>query len=361
MPGIDAHEQEQVNVSGEKRYEEVYGDTFAMYSRKEMEEFIEPFIVRFKRNGLDASRIFNGKKCFDAGCGNGRGTLFMLMNGAEHVTSYDFCEKNIESTRKFVKDFGFDQVDTKQGTLEKIPYPDETFDFVWCNGVIMHTDHPNQCLAEITRVLKTGGQAWLYIYGSGGVYWRIIYHLRDMLRNIPIQKTISTLKAMRYPTRYIAEFIDDWYATNLRSYTHRDLSRRLVELGFEEPNLLNYGMDYDTSHRRNTFLSERERLLMGEGDLRYLLLKTSCEQKDKCQLEEGEYGSIYNWSDEITAHLDPIFHGLSAKVSNTDLGKIMAAAYIQRELRIELTESKEFDFDKVIKILGNITAYINEL
>ena len=50
--------QNEVNVSGEKRYEEVYGDTFAMYSMEEMKEFIEPFQVRFERNNLDAKKIF---------------------------------------------------------------------------------------------------------------------------------------------------------------------------------------------------------------------------------------------------------------------------------------------------------------
>ena len=216
-----------VNVSGEKRYEEVYGDTFAMYSKEEMKEFIEPFQIRFDRNGLDAKKIFEGKKCFDAGCGNGRGTLFMLMNGAKHVDSYDFSEKNIESTNKFVKDFGFSEFKTHQGSLEEIPFEDESFDFVWCNGVIMHTDRPNNCLSEISRILKAGGNSWIYIYGSGGAYWYIIYQLRELVKDIQIQEAIAHLRLYRYSTRYVAEFIDDWYATNLRSYTKDDLSKKV--------------------------------------------------------------------------------------------------------------------------------------
>ena len=95
------------NVAGERRYDEVYGDTFALYSRSDMLEFIEPFKIRFERNGIDARQAFAGKRCLDAACGNGRGALFMLMNGAASVTACDFSPKNVESTQAFLKQFGF--------------------------------------------------------------------------------------------------------------------------------------------------------------------------------------------------------------------------------------------------------------
>lgn len=339
------------NLSGEKRYEHVFGDTFAMYSRKEMEEFIEPFKVRFERNGLDPQKIFAGKKCFDAGCGNGRGTIFMLMNGAEDVTSYDFSQTNVESTEKFVRDFGFTNFETLQGTLEEVPFEDEAFDFIWCNGVIMHTERPNKCLEEIARILKVNGQAWLYIYGAGGVYWRIIFHLRDWLKDINIEECIAVLKTFRYQTRYVAEFIDDWFATYLRSYTHNDLSRRLMELGFERPMLLKYGMDYDTSHRKNLLVSSKEKALMGEGDLRYLLTKKSNVRENNQLIPEDEYGSEYQWPEIITSNIDPLFKTLFGSVGLRGWMKIAIAGHIQRELRLLLNKEKFFELEEIMQII----------
>ena len=95
------------NYSGEKRHDQVYGETFASYSNNEMTEFIEFFEARFESNGLSAKNTFKGKKCFDAGCGNGRGSLFMLKNGARQVTSCDISKQNVESTKKFANEFGF--------------------------------------------------------------------------------------------------------------------------------------------------------------------------------------------------------------------------------------------------------------
>ncbi len=348
------------NVAGEKRYEQVFGDTFARYSEREMVEFIEPFKIRFECNKLDARKLFAGKKCFDAGCGNGRGTLFMLMHGAAHVTGYDFSHTNVSSTRRFAEAFGYGNVDCRQGSLEDILFPDEAFDVVWCNGVIMHTEKPNGCLREISRILKVGGNAWLYIYGSGGVYWRTIYHLRDLLRGIYIPECIAALDLMRYENRYIAEFIDDWYATYLRSYTDADLSARLVELGFEAPQLLKYGMDYDTSHRINVFGGDESRL-MGEGDLRYLLTKAGrTEDKAGRLIPEGEYGSSYSWPAQIADAIDPLFERAKKEIEK-DWMRVAFAAHIQRELRLIITRPQPFALSEFTGLIENHLGNVRQI
>lgn len=348
------------NASGEERYEQVFGDTFGLYTKKDMVEFIEPFKVRFERNNLDAKKIFSGKKCFDAGCGNGRGTLFMLMNGAEYVTSFDFSRKNTESTKRFVHEFGYKNCKVMEGTLEEIPFADETFDFVWCNGVIMHTKSPNKCLEEISRILKVNGQSWLYIYGSGGVYWRIIYHLREMLKGINVQECIATLKLFRYQTRYVAEFIDDWFASYLRTYTNEDLSKRLGELGFESPQVLKYGMDYDTSHRINTWASSKEKDLMGEGDLRYLLTKRTNERERNYLIPEGEYGSDYELKPIIMKEIDPLFETMKKK-DYEDWKKIAIAAHIQRELRISLDRTEKLSIDEITDVISELIVQVENI
>jgi ubiquinone/menaquinone biosynthesis C-methylase UbiE len=344
------------NVTGEQRYEQVYGDTFALYTRSEMLEFIEPFQVRFAKNGLNPRQLFEGKRCFDAACGNGRGALFMLMNGAAHVTACDFSSKNVESTRSFLKQFGFKNAEVFESSLESIPCPDETFDFVWCNGVIMHTQHPNRCLQQIARILKVGGKSWIYVYGSGGVYWRTIYSFRSTLRNVPVPDCISALQLMRYETRYVAEFIDDWFATHLRSYTHKDFSMALEALGFAPADPLPFGMAYDTSHRRNSF-GPLEKELMGEGDLRYLLDKTNdTPPQHQRILNDGEYGSDYTWPGIIKQAVDPALARF-AGVATRPYQRIAAAAHLQRELRLQMTRPERFDLDAYLHTLDRVAGY----
>jgi len=70
------------NMDGESRYDVVFGETFALYSKEEYLEFMAPFQVRFERNGL-STEIFKGKSCLDAGCGNGLGLLLGTVRGLD--------------------------------------------------------------------------------------------------------------------------------------------------------------------------------------------------------------------------------------------------------------------------------------
>jgi 2-polyprenyl-3-methyl-5-hydroxy-6-metoxy-1,4-benzoquinol methylase len=345
----------------EGQYDKVYGDTFAMYSTKDMLDFIEPFKTRFSRNGLDPEAVFTGKLCFDAGCGNGRGSLFMLMNGATQVMAYDISRNNVASTQRFAKEFGFANIDVRQGSLEHIPFATGSFDVVWCNGVIMHTERPNACLEELARILKVPGRMWLYVYGAGGVYWRIIRQIRSMLKQIAVGECIAALQLFRYETRYVAEFIDDWYTTYLRAYTNQEMTRRLEELGFDRPELLRYGTDYDTSHRINTFLSDQEKALMGEGDLRYLLERATDRIGRNSPLGEGEYGSHYHYDPLITEAVDPLFGEMVNLASGKDWMKVASAAYIQRELRILLSRNQPLTMLAIRELFDQVINWVRSV
>jgi len=327
----------------ETKYEQIYGDTFADYSRKDMDEFIEPLAVRFSRNGLAPRELFEGKRCLDAGCGNGRGILFMAAHGAAEVQALDFSQANVETSRKFAAEYGFANVTVRQGTIEALPFETGSFDFVWCNGVLMHTAHPNQCVSELARVLTPGGKSWIYVYGAGGIYWRTIQHLRALMKGIAIGECQAMLKLMRYEPRYVAEFIDDWYAVHLRTYTAADLEARLAAVGFERPERLKYGVSYDTSHRRFSTASTVEQEMMGEGDLRYLLTRSiGAPRLGDALLDEGEYGSTYHWPASIEA-VESAFAAFRQAVEGSPWTRVAAGAHLQRELRLLHSEAGEFD------------------
>ena len=339
----------------EKIYEIVFGKTLGDYKLSDLEDFIEPFETRFERNGIVADEFFAGKSCLDAGCGNGRGSFFMLRHGAARVESVDLSENNVSSTRKFAEQLGYaDRINVTQSSLEEIPFADGKFDFVWCNGVIMHTKNPNACLSEFSRVLKPGGAGWLYVYGSGGLYWKIMQRFRDLLSDVNLLHAIQYLKTFRYSPRYIGEFIDDWYAAHLRTYTHFDLATRLTEIGFEQPKRLVFGMDYDTSQRRELAEDDLQRELTGEGDLRYLLSKTDREPKNEAPLKEGVYGSEYKWPESVESLVGKGFE-LIPKLDETEPWKRVAiCAKIQRELRILMDTKAQLCPDEFLDIFDQI-------
>ncbi|HWI20048.1 MAG TPA: methyltransferase domain-containing protein [Vicinamibacterales bacterium] len=55
---------------------------------------------------------------------------------------------------------------------EGLPFPDNTFDVVYSNGVIHHTPNTHQVVREIRRVLKPGGKAIVMVYAEHSLhYW----------------------------------------------------------------------------------------------------------------------------------------------------------------------------------------------
>ncbi len=54
------------------------------------------------------------------------------------------------------------RISLKLGTVAKIPFSDQTFDFIISTGSIHHWKNPVQAFNEIFRVLKRSGKAWIY-------------------------------------------------------------------------------------------------------------------------------------------------------------------------------------------------------
>ena len=275
----------------------VYGDTFALYDDASFDEFLQPFSLRFERNGI-SQEVFAGKRCLDAGCGGGRGSIFMAESGAREVIGLDLSPRNVESSRKRAEQRGLGNCRFKQASLMEIPFKDENFDLVWCNGVLHHTADPDAGLREITRVLKLDGYLWMYLYGSGGIYWYLVEWIRDQLRGVEVSECVAFLRLMDMPIRRIAEWIDDWFVPYLRRYTSSDVTQRLSELGYADPSPLLHGTVYDTSERR-VGATALEAAFMGEGDLRYFARKTRRPAGNDLALPDSSDGRGSSYEDGV--------------------------------------------------------------
>ena len=98
--------------------------------------------------------IAPGAAVLDVGCGTG--ILFPLlleaMNGAGRVVGLDIAGEMLR--RAQAKGYPVEYV---QGDAENLPLRDEAFDWVICNAVFPHFPDKPRALAELRRVLRTGG------------------------------------------------------------------------------------------------------------------------------------------------------------------------------------------------------------
>jgi ubiquinone/menaquinone biosynthesis C-methylase UbiE len=334
----------------------VYGNTFALYDVQAFLSFLAPLEKRLEANGI-SQEVFKGKRCLDAGCGGGRATVLMARAGAREVVSYDLSERNVATTTRNAANFGLTNVRVQCGSLMELPFANQEFDVVWCNGVLHHTTDPGRSLREVTRVLKVGGFFWLYLYGSGGIYWYLVDFIRNWLADVTSDEAIAFLSALGTPTGNIAEFIDDWFVPMLKRYTHEDVSRALATLGFAAPGLLTGGVAYDTSVRRQ---KPGERGWMGEGDLRYWCQKTAESHDSNAALlpDVDGKGSAYEEATEVLACKVPLeelagaVRDLESKYPRLKNSiRVALAARLQTLLRNQFTASNCFDGKDLVEWL----------
>ena len=99
-------------------------------------------------------------KTLDLGCGIGFWSSMFAKNcQVTDLTSGDLSANSLEICKLRVPSTNAVKVNA-----EKIDFPDETYDFVNCQGVIHHTPDTQSCANEIYRVLKTGGRASVSVY-----------------------------------------------------------------------------------------------------------------------------------------------------------------------------------------------------
>ena len=107
--------------------------------------------VRMREPALKLLDIKRGDTVLDCGCGLGYFLLKLRDTGAT-LHGIDVSPESAEFVRKHITPH------VKVGSVESIPYPDNTFDKALFCEVIEHVEDDASVLREIRRVLKPGGR-----------------------------------------------------------------------------------------------------------------------------------------------------------------------------------------------------------
>lgn len=170
-------------------YGELWGANHDIDEHSDGKDHLEEFR---SRTGLSDLR---GLKVLDAGCGIGRTAIAMARLGAS-CTALDMSEDNIGFVRSNSEKQGL-SVTAIKGDVLKLPFEDESFDFVWCNGVIHHTVDPVRAFKEVARIVKRGGHLFVGVYSKGlnsGLKFKIMRFVGSVL---PL-KVCKELISLRY-------------------------------------------------------------------------------------------------------------------------------------------------------------------
>ncbi len=107
---------------------------------------------------------YQGKTILEVGCGVGI-DLVRFAKGGARVTGVDLSPVALELARQNFAHNGLD-ADLCLMNGEALDFEDDSFDVVYAHGVLQYTANPGKMVAEIYRVLKTGGEAILMVYNK---------------------------------------------------------------------------------------------------------------------------------------------------------------------------------------------------
>lgn len=125
--------------------------------------------------------IIKNNKCLDIGCGTGLFTRHLPPGSI----GLDINPRNLEKARKYAPHIHF-----IKGDIEKIDFPNDTFETIICTEVFEHLPDPTKAITEIKKVIKPNG----ILIGSvptNGFIWKLRFLSRTCGTKEPYHKHYS--------------------------------------------------------------------------------------------------------------------------------------------------------------------------
>jgi ubiquinone/menaquinone biosynthesis C-methylase UbiE len=143
------------------------------------------------------STDLRGKEVLEIGTGQGADAQKIIEKGG-HYTGVDLTEESIRRLTTRFSLFGLPYRVLHRMNAEELTLPDESFDVVYSNGVLLTSPRIEKIVAQIHRVLKKDGKAVIMLYHKDSLNYhvsiRILRRLGIFLLYIPgFDRLVSAL------------------------------------------------------------------------------------------------------------------------------------------------------------------------
>lgn len=132
---------------------------------------------------VNDSMLNSSSVILDAGCGSGRWTHF-IADRAGYVEAIDPSDAVYAACKLLGKK---NNVRITQTSIDRLPFHDQTFDFILCLGVLHHIPDTQKALNDLVKKLKPGGNILLYFYynlENRGAFYKFLFSIVNLKRRI---------------------------------------------------------------------------------------------------------------------------------------------------------------------------------
>jgi SAM-dependent methyltransferase len=179
-------------------YSSAFGYQWSVFSKTQFDSQTHSSITKNRAKEAFGEAVWNkmnSSKILEVGCGAGRFTEILLNAGAE-VYSTDLSLAVEVNQQNFPASTHHRVV---QADVAHLPFKPETFDIVFCLGVIQHTPNPEKTIEYLVDQIAPGG--WLIIdhYGKSlSWYLRTAPLARTIMKRLPHEKALSLSRWMYF-------------------------------------------------------------------------------------------------------------------------------------------------------------------
>jgi ubiquinone/menaquinone biosynthesis C-methylase UbiE len=171
-----------------------------------------------------------GKDVLDVGFGSGFSVQLFAEAGA-HVTGIDLTPWAVATTQARLDAFGL-EADVREGDAEQLPFPDESFDFVFSWGVIHHSTDMDSALSELVRVCRPGGRVVIMVYNRRSLFY-VSY--KGFQRFLPLARKLGL--------HFEGARAGETEGLLARHFTVAELRAKLEGAGLADVSITPYGQD----------------------------------------------------------------------------------------------------------------------
>jgi len=148
----------------------------------------------------------------EVGSNNGEHVAFVPRNWSRYVA----LDLRLPSNEIYEKFDGFG-VSFEEGDVQKIPYPNNSFDRIISTCVMHHVNSPESAFREMLRVAKSGGIISIAVPNDPGLSYRFLRHITSVRRakRMNLEEELNLVHALEHKNHFLAiEAILKWVFKN---------------------------------------------------------------------------------------------------------------------------------------------------